>query len=73
MTRDDIIHMAQKARIAESLLIDDWPKLKSFAALVAAQEREACAQVADSLRDSHSRFADYISDVGTAIRNRGQL
>lgn len=47
MTRDDIIRMAYKAGL-ETCRGDGWPderllpKLKHFAALVAAAEREAC-------------------------------
>jgi len=31
-------------------------------------EREACAKLADSMRDKTSRYADYLGDVGEAIR-----
>jgi hypothetical protein len=33
-------------------------------------EREACAKLADSMRDKTSRYADYTGDVGEAIRSR---
>ena len=61
MTRDDIIRMAQEARLAFDC--DDYPdiwqtymnvgreEIERFAALVAAAEREACAQIADEVGD----------------------
>lgn len=33
-------------------------------------EREACAKLADSMRDKTSQYADYTGDVGEAIRSR---
>lgn len=33
-------------------------------------EREACAKLADSMRDKTSQYADYLGDVGEAIRSR---
>jgi hypothetical protein len=50
MTRDDIITAASKAGFEtkrDMILVDTWeitPTLTRFAALVAAQEREACKQ-----------------------------
>jgi hypothetical protein len=51
MTRDDIIRMAREAGG------DDWdlfrefmPEIKRFAKLVAAAEREACADIAENWR-----------------------
>ena len=53
MTQDEIIAMAKEARISElGLNIDGSTHLlalfERFAALVAAREREACAQVCES-------------------------
>jgi len=47
MTRDDIIRLAREAEIPGSWDLN-WfdPYLDSFAALVAAHEREECAKVA---------------------------
>lgn len=42
MTRDDIIRMANEAEMTTALVL---PDLQRFAALVAQQEREACAKV----------------------------
>jgi hypothetical protein len=45
MNRGDIIRMAQEAELnAHGLVID---RLERFAALVAAHEREACAEIAE--------------------------
>jgi hypothetical protein len=45
MNRDDIIRMAREAHL---VMYDyDHPSLESFARLVAAAEREACAQLAE--------------------------
>lgn len=75
MTREDIIRMARAAGIAR------WHKdlkkwvfdfgLEHFAALVAAQEREACAKVCEDL--SLSRNSDWeigTLDCAAAIRAR---
>ncbi len=51
MTQDDIIRMAREAgaQVAHHDLVEYWnPTLERFAALVAAAEREACAQVCDA-------------------------
>jgi hypothetical protein len=50
MTQEDILRMAQEAglAIAYSERDDDgWKELAIFAALVAAAEREACADICD--------------------------
>ena len=51
MTRDDIIRMAREAGFVEddfgTLYEADVDELERFAALVAAAEREACAQMAE--------------------------
>ena len=80
MTRDDIIKMAKQAGL---LPIDIGPTIETwqmrrkeeslvrFAALVAAHEREACAQVCDVLA-VHPEYASDITKVAAqAIRARG--
>ena len=53
MTRDDIIEAASKAGFEtkrDMIWVDQWeitPALTRFAALVAAAERQACAEVCD--------------------------
>jgi len=83
MTRDDIVKWAREAGMHRSThnlasnpvqhrySYDGYEEnLERFAALVAAAEREACAKLADSMRDKTSRYADYLGDVGEAIRSR---
>jgi hypothetical protein len=65
MTRDDIILMARKAGYTG--LNDPW--LHTFAALVAAQEREACAKVCDNLERANLYG---VKECAAAIRARGQ-
>ncbi len=49
MTTDEIIAMAREAELPEAWIsqtgVLKWADLERFAALVAAREREACAQV----------------------------
>ena len=52
MTKDDIIKLAQKAGFADSEgVVHAAYQLEAFAALVAASEREACAQIVDDFGD----------------------
>jgi hypothetical protein len=86
MNKEDIIRTAREAElIMETDCTSPWvedhdltPYLERFAALVAAAEREACAQVADSQDGDDpgdapdctwSRCARHIA---AAIRARGQ-
>ena len=66
MTRNDIIRMAREAGILWST--DQAATLERFAALVAAAEREACADdcVKQALRGG------WAADCAAAIRARGQ-
>ena len=66
MTQEDIIRMAREAGLWPAVT-DTFPKeLKAFAALVAAAEREECANDWEALHgyDKHG--------VAAAIRARGQ-
>jgi len=69
--RDDIIRMAREAGLDPDL----WnytDAFERFAALVAAHEREACAQVCDVLA-VHPEYASDITKVAAqAIRARGE-
>ena len=64
MTRDDIIRMAREAGMMVPASRDHTERLERFAALVAAAEREACAQVAEEPYEftsaEASRIAAYI-------------
>ena len=76
MTRDDIIHMAREARLVPKwleLCPKDEKALVRFAALVAAAEREACAQIAEStVCDTHlpTGVRIYGTRAAAAIRAR---
>ena len=71
MTRDDIIKIAKKARIAKHGL--GWTcwegQLEHFAALVAAAEREACAKVCEKVGEHQPITPRHCA---AAIRARGQ-
>jgi len=74
MTRNDIIRIAREARIATP--DEAMPNLERFAALVADEEREACAKVCDSLGgDIDPRDPDEVrlaaNSLADAIRKRG--
>jgi hypothetical protein len=70
MTRDEIITAASKAGFAtksDMIWVGIWeitPTLTRFAALVAAAEREACAQVCEGHYDT--------ARAARAIRARGE-
>lgn len=68
MNREDIIRMAQEAGFEHIAEADYWhPLFERFAVLVAAAEREACAQIAAYLLKMPE------NDVSAMIRRRGQV
>ncbi len=70
MTQEDILRMAQEAglAIAYSERDDDgWKELATFAALVAAAEREACADICDQ----HASIEGVAQRCAAEIRARG--
>ena len=72
MNQDDIIRMAREAKADYDdgvwLLMPD--ELQRFAALVAANEREACAKLCEELETcSDAEFYGY--EFAAAIRARG--
>lgn len=81
MTKDDVIRMAIEAGLHDEMWFgphtptnyeDCLPKIKRFAALVAAAEREACAKTAmeyDLLYIGSYLINEQFAD---AIRARGQ-
>jgi len=87
MNRDDVIRMAREAGMEQDgdnffspsheeidVHITD---LERFAALVAAAEREECAQVCDNIAANHSLHDSNVSagaaeDCAELIRARGQ-
>ena len=71
MTRDDIIRMAREARLVPKwleLCPKDEKALVRFAALVAAAEREACAQIADA----EASIEGIAQRIAAAIRARSK-
>lgn len=83
MTREDIIRMAWEAGFIEGMSwgYEVWEanpaSLERFAALVAAHEREACAQVCDEvIRDLYIVDGDASEEVlrcAKTIRARGEV
>ena len=92
MTTDEIIAMAREAGLPEAWIsqtgVLKWADLERFAALVAAREHEACAQVCDAETEralfnwhsdlpSNQQFwngaAQFASACSSAIRARGSL
>jgi histidinol phosphatase-like PHP family hydrolase len=69
MTRDDIIKLAREAGFEEWVIVDHLDELERFASLVAAHEREACAQLCAEQEDD-----DYYTgnQYAQAIRARSQ-
>ena len=81
MTREDIIRMATKTGWQMPVEWDDTDgfsrRLERFAALVAAHEREACAEVCDEvIRDLYIVDGDASEEVlrcAKTIRARGEV
>jgi len=69
MTHDEIIRMAREAGISQSHAEGMTDFLERFAALVAAAEREACAQIAEEWLGPTK---DRELHIAAAIRARGQ-
>ena len=74
LTRDDIIRMAREAGFNHEGW--DWdevvfPIVERFAVLVAATEREACANVADEHMDGTPEWNSAANNIASAIRARG--
>jgi len=66
MNRDDIIKWAREAGFDEFGSLDE--RLIFFAALVAADEREACSDICDQ----HASIEGIAQRCAAAIRARGQ-
>lgn len=71
MNRDDIIAMARDAN-PEHDLTTMLPFLSRFAALVAAKEREECAQVCESRVTPGTGSVAILGGAADAIRARGK-
>lgn len=78
MTSDDIIRMARKAGMERChcepnchLHTGGMGSITTFANLVAAAEREACAKILDDMAGK-DRLSNYFQVAAIAIRARGQ-
>jgi hypothetical protein len=67
MTQDEIIEMARQAGLWPAVTDTFKKELETFAKLVTAKEREACAKVCDNKQYVHPYH-----DLGTLIRARGE-
>ena len=79
MNKEDIIRMAREAGLGNVLGIIEGGALHRFAALIAAAEREACAEICDgfylSWIDIQGRYefmGEGASECAGAIRRRGK-
>ena len=72
MNREDIIRMAREAGIKNDCdgIWCEADQLIAFAALVAASENEACANVCESLFDMDDDSCDEAEQCAAAIRAR---
>jgi hypothetical protein len=76
MTRDDIIRMAREAQLPYYFRtgeITNIEQVERFAALVAAAEREACAEICDEqmeIREINTAMAVAAGNCADAIRAR---
>ena len=73
MNQDDIIRMAREAGAERNSDFPDWSfedgPLERFAAIVAAAEREACAQLCESYGPARVLSGE---DCAAATRARGE-
>jgi hypothetical protein len=74
MNRDDIIRMSDESGLLPTnwgATENQWRSLERFAALVAAAEREACANILMDMAERDS-FSNYYLHAALLIRERGQ-
>ncbi len=76
MTREEIIRMAREAGFDPHDMSDDFTcnleDIERFAALVAAHEREACAELCEQHGLTLSVFGWVAKECAEAIRARGE-
>ena len=76
MTQEDIIRMAREAGASMQhgggFMLGGVVAIKRFAALVRADEREACAMVCEELGMATNGIYESNHECATAIRARGQ-
>jgi hypothetical protein len=76
MNREDIVNLAVKIGLVYP---DSIPyrgryleSLERFAGVVAAKEREACAQICDSYAENSSSPMNFAENCAQSIRQRGK-
>lgn len=69
MSEDDIIRMALQSNIRSHIIEFYRAELRHFAEMVAAAEREECAQVAERMLRYYTQA---VTGVPEAIRARGE-
>lgn len=70
MTNEDIIRLAREALVPDASCApagELMPWVKRFAELVAAHERDACAQIADSW----AKYSQVGGEIANVIKARG--
>ena len=75
MTKDDIIRMARQAGYGDALSMLHSNALERFADLVAAAEREACAEICDAVQRKNEEGGAWLweaKNCAISIRTRGQ-
>lgn len=75
MTQDDIIRMAHEAgldAVLKLMTADELDCMDRFVKMVAAAEREACAQVCEANSHPCREFIDQASICAADIRARGE-
>ena len=73
MTQDEIIEMAVQAGIVKEIAEVNIDIMEAFAKLVAAKEREACAEICENFADVDSYPDGIIQDYHAhLIRLRGK-
>lgn len=75
MTREDIIRLAEEAGISIGAFSGRYQRqLERFAALVAAAEREACAELCEEMEDRENPYERNVAvlDCASAIWARGE-
>ena len=70
MTRDEVMHLANATSGQDWM---DEAHIQRFADALIKAEREACAQVCETIDDYDENVDSYYSDIyATAIRTRGE-
>jgi hypothetical protein len=72
MKQDEIIEMARQAGLPEAIIEMTPIAFETFAKLVAAKEREACAKLCEEYETNNDIADTWLNIVSEVIRARGQ-